>query len=77
MLFVVADAPEKVDAALASLAGVLEVAPADAKDDVRLASVLNWLRTHPRWLLILDNVDDPGAGPPSRPGWPTWPTGTC
>jgi hypothetical protein len=30
-------------------------------EDVRLKAVLDWLKQHPGWFLILDNVDTPEA----------------
>jgi hypothetical protein len=33
-------------------------------------AVLHWLATHPGWLLVLDNADDPGAVEPYLPRGP-------
>jgi tetratricopeptide (TPR) repeat protein len=57
LLFVVAETPEALRRNLAALADVL-LPQLDTTDDaVRLASVLDWLKTNLGWFLILDNVD--------------------
>jgi len=64
VLFVTADSPEALRANLAKLTGplVLNLTEHDApEEDVRLAAALRWLREHPGWFLILDNVDTPEA----------------
>jgi tetratricopeptide (TPR) repeat protein len=61
LLFVVADTPEALRRNLVALASAL-VPQLDTTDDaVRLAAVLDWLRTNPGWFLILDNVDSKPA----------------
>lgn len=45
---------------LAALAGRLGLA-ADASQEAQAAALRGWLEHHPRWLLVLDNVDDPQA----------------
>ena len=69
------DRPSVLAADLAAL-GVL-VGAADAREpdiEVQLAAVRIWFASHPGWLLLLDNVDDPAALPtvhqllPSAPG---------
>jgi hypothetical protein len=61
VLFVVAESPEALRRNLAALAGML-VPNLDTTDDqVRLNTVLDWLRANPGWFLILDNVDTPAA----------------
>jgi tetratricopeptide (TPR) repeat protein len=60
LLFVIADTPEALRRNLAALAGplVLNLPEQDAKEEaVRVAAVLGWLRAHPGWLVILDNLD--------------------
>jgi tetratricopeptide (TPR) repeat protein len=60
LLFVIADTPEALRRNLAALAGplVLNLPEQHAKEeDVRVAAVLGWLKLHPGWLLILDNLD--------------------
>jgi tetratricopeptide (TPR) repeat protein len=58
LLFVVAETPEALRRNLAALAGAL-LPQLDTTDDaVRLAAVLDWLKTNPGWFLILDNVDN-------------------
>ncbi len=58
--FVRADTPEALRRGLASLAGPallsLPERTAAVEEEV-VAAVLRWLREHPGWLLILDNVD--------------------
>jgi tetratricopeptide (TPR) repeat protein len=48
-LFVVADSPEALRSGLADR---LDTVP-----EIEVATILSWIRTHDRWLLILDNVD--------------------
>ncbi|MEX2015658.1 MAG: tetratricopeptide repeat protein, partial [Candidatus Hydrogenedentales bacterium] len=60
LFFVSADTPESLRRNLAELAGalVLNLPEKDAKEEeVRLAAALRWLQNHPKWFLILDNVD--------------------
>jgi tetratricopeptide (TPR) repeat protein len=60
LLFVIAETPEALRRNLAALAGplVLNLPEHQAtEEDLRLKAVLDWLRLHPGWLLILDNVD--------------------
>jgi tetratricopeptide (TPR) repeat protein len=62
LLFVNGESPTLLDSHLAGLAGVLRLGlPADAGDPDKRAAVLDWLRRHPGWLLIVDNVDDRAA----------------
>jgi tetratricopeptide (TPR) repeat protein len=64
VLWVRADNPEALDAALAGLAGVLGLPEAAAKEQrIQIDAVLGWLKRHERWLLIADNADtDEAAG---------------
>jgi tetratricopeptide (TPR) repeat protein len=60
LLFVIAESPEALRRNLAALAAplVLNLPEHQAtEEDVRLKAVLDWLKLHPGWLLILDNVD--------------------
>jgi hypothetical protein len=60
LLFVIADTPEALHRNLAALAGplVLNLPEQEAPEEaVRVAAVLGWLKAHPGWLLILDNLD--------------------
>jgi tetratricopeptide (TPR) repeat protein len=60
LLFVIAETPEALRRNLAALAGplVLNLPEQDAtEEDVRVKAVLDWLKLHPGWLLILDNLD--------------------
>lgn len=62
--FVRADSPENLRRNLAALAGpdLLNLAEWEAqKEDQTVAAVKRWLRDHPGWLMILDNVDTPEA----------------
>jgi tetratricopeptide (TPR) repeat protein len=57
LLFAVAESPEALRRNLAALAGAL-LPQLDTTDDaVRLAAVLDWLKSNPSWFLVLDNVD--------------------
>jgi tetratricopeptide (TPR) repeat protein len=60
LLFVIADTPEALRRNLAALAGplALNLPEQHAKEeDVHVAAALGWLKLHPGWLLILDNLD--------------------
>jgi len=64
LLFASADTPEKLRSSLANLCGVLHLdengsLPPD--EPTRMHAALDWLATHPGWLLIIDNVDDETA----------------
>ncbi len=64
LLFVGAESPQSFEANLARLAGplVLDLGlPENEKDDVKLKAVLQWLRAHSGYFLILDNVDSEAA----------------
>ncbi|MGH8489047.1 MAG: tetratricopeptide repeat protein [Gammaproteobacteria bacterium] len=64
LLFVVADSPENLRRNLAALVGppVLDLPEQEAtEEEKRVAAALRWLREHPGWFLILDNVDTPEA----------------
>jgi len=52
--------PASLLADLAALAGQLNLAP-DAPVETQVAALRSWLERHRRWLLLLDNVDDPEA----------------
>ena len=59
-LFVVADSPEALRLGLASLArpSLLALPVYETGAEAKIVeAVLVWLREHPRWLLILDNID--------------------
>jgi tetratricopeptide (TPR) repeat protein len=60
---------------LAGLAWLLALPERDAPEHERqVAAVLDWLRAHPHWLLVLDNLEPSGRGavrrwlPPDLPG---------
>jgi tetratricopeptide (TPR) repeat protein len=60
LLFVIAETPEALRRNLAGLAGPLVLNLPEqhaAEEDVRLKAVLDWLKRHPGWFLILDNLD--------------------
>jgi hypothetical protein len=64
LLLVRADSPENLSENLAELCAptVLDLPEHQNPDiEVRLASALRWLREHPGWFLILDNVDNEDA----------------
>src|SRR5258708_541379 len=64
LLFVIAETPEALRRNLAALAGPLALNLAEqhaAEEDARLKAVLDWLKRHPGWFLILDNLDTEAA----------------
>jgi hypothetical protein len=64
LLFVAADTPETLARNLAGLCGpaVLDLPEQHVpEEEPRRLAVLQWLRDHPGWLLIVDNVDTPAA----------------
>ena len=62
VLFLDAETPDRLDTAIASQAAALGLAwVAHAEQSVKRNSVVDWLRQHPGWLLILDNVDTEAA----------------
>lgn len=64
LLLVDADSPEALQRKLAALAGPtrLDLPAQHETDEARQrAAVLQWLGTHPGWLLILDNADSEAA----------------
>lgn len=64
LLFVRADTPTALSASLASLCNtpVLDLPEKNVQEqDVKQRAVLDWLTKHSGWLLIVDNVDTPGA----------------
>jgi tetratricopeptide (TPR) repeat protein len=64
LLFATAESPEALERNLAGLTGMLlpeQPRLAEAETEARIAAVLDWLATHPGWLLVLDNVDAPEA----------------
>ena len=64
LLLVTADSPQALHRNLAALcqARALDLPEREAPEEaVRAAAALRWLQEHPGWLLILDNVDTPGA----------------
>jgi hypothetical protein len=64
LLFVVAESPADLARNFAALANVevLDLPEQSApQENVRVASVVRWLRENPGWLLIIDNVDTDDA----------------
>jgi tetratricopeptide (TPR) repeat protein len=62
LLFVPAETPERLEAGLAALAGVLDLPEKDAREDaLKIAAAHKWLDDRTGWLMILDNVDDAQA----------------
>jgi tetratricopeptide (TPR) repeat protein len=64
LLFVIAETPEALRRNLAALARPLVLNLPEHKADeeeIRIKAVLDWLKEHPTWLLILDNLDTPEA----------------
>ncbi|MEV2267852.1 FxSxx-COOH system tetratricopeptide repeat protein [Nonomuraea africana] len=60
--WITADTVENIEKGFAALAAEIHP-PIALVGDVREASqwALGWLRAHPGWLVVLDNVDDPAA----------------
>ena len=54
-----AEQPEQVPARYAELAAQVDVAKPDAGAEVNARYALEYLRTHDRWLIVLDNAEDP------------------
>ena len=64
MLLVGADSPEALNRNLAALCAttILDLPEKDERDEGRQRdAAINWLRQHPGWLLILDNIDSKPA----------------
>ena len=62
LLFVIAQTPEALRRNLAALTGplVLNLPEHGAdKEDIRIQAALDWLKAHPGWFLILDDLDTP------------------
>ncbi len=52
------ETPDRLRSSLAALAGPLRLSALAAPEEaIRVEAVLDWLNTHPTWLLILDNID--------------------
>ena len=61
LLFVMAETPDVLRRNLAALTAMLTPELDTPDDAVRLQATLDWLRTHPGWLMILDGVDSRDA----------------
>ena len=64
LLFVIAETPEALRRNLAALARPLVLNLPEHKADeeeIRIKAVLDWLKEHPTWFLILDNIDTPAT----------------
>ena len=64
LLFVSAETPQDLRRNLAAFCGslVLDLPEQDVtEEEARVAAALRWLAEHPRWFLILDNLDTPKA----------------
>jgi hypothetical protein len=60
LLFVIAETPEALRRNLAAFVGPLVLNLPEqsvAEEAVRLKAVLDWLKEHPGWFLVLDNLD--------------------
>ncbi len=60
IMFIHADTPEGLKLNLSSMCGamVLNLAEKDSEElEEKFAAVIRWLKQHPGWLLIVDNVD--------------------
>ena len=59
VFWVRADSAVSLTSSLVELASVLQLPERHEKDqEIIVEAVLRWLRTHPDWLLIYDNMDD-------------------
>ena len=62
LLFLSGETPAALEASLQGLAGVLGIPDHETlKEDARRREVLDWLRLHPGWFLVIDNLDTPAA----------------
>ena len=62
VLWVQADSPASLVSSFVDLAHVLNLSERDEQDqNMIVEAVQRWLRLHADWLLIFDNMDDPGA----------------
>ena len=73
VLWALADTREALSSSYLSIAALLNLPEKDESESAHvIAAVKNWLQTHTRWLLILDNADDlalaRGFLPPSVSG---------
>ncbi|TDB76371.1 tetratricopeptide repeat protein, partial [Actinomadura sp. KC216] len=57
--WITADTPAALEAGLHALAVALEPGLAGQPLETGIAHAVAWLRTHQRWILVLDNVTDP------------------
>ncbi|MFD9100520.1 FxSxx-COOH system tetratricopeptide repeat protein [Streptomyces virginiae] len=58
--WITADSPAAVDAGLAALARTLNPSVAEKPTEVQSEAAMRWLDTNNGWLLVLDNVEEPG-----------------
>ncbi len=59
VLWVAAQSREELVSGYSTIAGLLKLPLADAKDQtLAVGAIQRWLASHERWLLILDNADD-------------------
>lgn len=61
LLLALADTPETLRRNLAMIANALVPTLDTTDDEVRFQATIDWLKTNPGWLLILDNVGTPSA----------------
>ena len=64
LLFVSAETPQDLRRNLSALGGPLVLdlpEKAATEEEAKVAAALNWLRGHPGWFLIVDNLDTPEA----------------
>jgi hypothetical protein len=59
VLWTLADTRESLIAGYTAIAGALNLPEKDEVDQTRIVTVVHyWLKTHKKWLLVLDNADD-------------------
>ena len=68
VFWVRADSVTALTSSLVELAGVSELPERNEKDqEIIVQAVLRWLRLHPDWLLIYNNMDDLSVAEPFSP----------
>ena len=76
VLMVNGESPEALDRELASLAGVFQLdIDSSTPEPQRTQLALDWLRNHPGWLLVVDNVDSVAARGAVAKRLPDWSNG--
>jgi tetratricopeptide (TPR) repeat protein len=62
LIFLSGETPEQLTRDVVALTGALRLDGLDGKDEAaRIAAAIDWLKAHPRWFLVIDNLDTPEA----------------